>query len=93
MGIPKKGSRALDVDGKKFRYIAKTTHPPDHKDQEELLITVQEDTESPGNVMQARLGPFEDAGPRVVADLVREALKQGWKPDKRGAAFQLKQAE
>lgn len=89
MGIPKKGSRLVAVDGKQYRFLVKEVNVPDHPDQKELSIVVQEDVERPGNVLRFR----HDYGvPIILAEIpfyVRKGLKQGWDPAKRGAAFEL----
>lgn len=89
MGIPRKGSRRVTVDGKEYRYLVKETHIPEHRDQKELSVTVQEDGVRPGRVLQWRW-PY---GAAVLADdvkaAVRLALERGWVPSERGVAFVL----
>jgi hypothetical protein len=87
VGIPRKGSRSLDVDGRKFRFLVKETHVPDHKDQKELAITVQEDADKPGRVCQLRLPYGFPVSPEWMRETVRMAMKDGWNPSDRGGPF------
>jgi hypothetical protein len=89
MGIPRKGSRSVEVDGQKFRFLVKETHIPDHKDQKELSVTVQEDADRPGRVLQFRLPYGFPVSPEWMKGTVREALKAGWDPKSKGSAFAL----
>lgn len=93
MGIPKKGSRTTEVDGKPFRYLVREDHIDDHPDQKELNVTVQEDVDRPGNVLQFRWGYGCEISPALIRDAVRVAQKNGWSPSKRGSAFTLRDAE
>lgn len=89
MGIPKKKSRVVNVDGRSYRFIVKETHIPDHKDQKELSITVQEDVKKPGRVFQFRAGYAVIITPRLVQAMIVKAIEAGWKPGVRGAAFKM----
>lgn len=89
MGIPKKGSRSLEVDGKKYRYLIKETHIPDHRDQKELIVTVQEDTPKPGRVLQFKETYGFPVTKGHVGEAIREAIKIGWNPSERGVPFPL----
>lgn len=89
MGMPRKRSRKLSVDGKNYIYMVKETHIPEHHDQKELSITVQADVDRPGRVMQFRAGYGTEIGPTVVMQQIERALQSGWDPTERGAAFQL----
>ena len=91
MGIPRKGSRTLNVNGKPYRYLVKQTTIPDHADQKELSVTVQEDVEKPGNVLNFRAPFGHPVTPEYVREIVQEAFSKGWVPSARGAAFQLKE--
>jgi hypothetical protein len=90
MGIPRKGSRKVEVGGKTYLYLIKETNIEDHHDQWELTVTVQEDAPKPGRVLQFK----EDYGFPVtkgrVAEVIEHALKKGWKPSERGVAVQLR---
>lgn len=90
MGIPRKGSRKVTFQGKAYRYMVKETHIEDHKDQKELSVTIQEDVERPGRVLQARLGYGESVTTPVVEQLISAGLQRGWEPTARGTAFLLK---
>ncbi len=91
MGMPKKRSRAVAViyggEEKPFRYMVKETTIPGHYDQKELSVTVQEDTKRPGNVFQFRTSWGRPITAAVMQKAITEALKKGWQPSKRGAAF------
>lgn len=87
MGIPKKGSKSVDVDGRKFRYLVKEVHIQEHNDQLELSVTAQEDVERPGRVLQFRLGYMFPVSPNWVGLVIRRALKDGWDPASRGIPF------
>lgn len=67
----------------------KETHVPEEYDQKELAVTVQEDAEKPGNVLQFRAPYGHPVTRDVIADHVRLAISRGWKPEKRGSAFDL----
>lgn len=86
MGIPKKGSRTIAVDGRNYRYLIKESHIAGHKDQKELSVTIQEEADKPGNVVQFRVGYGAGILPRDVEYNIREAQKRGWNPSKRGSA-------
>jgi hypothetical protein len=89
MGIPVKGSRTVSHEGKKFRYLVKETHIPDHRDQKEISVTVQEATPCPGRTLQARFGYGTSVSPHMVEKLIQLGLSKGWNPSARGAAFRL----
>jgi len=86
MGIPKKGSRRIEVGGKFYRYLIKETHIDGHKDQKELSVTIQENVDKPGNVLQFRAGYGVAILKPDIALNIRSALKTGWNPNARGAA-------
>lgn len=87
MGIPKKGSRRIEVEGKHYRYLIKETNIDGHKDQKELSVTIQENVDKPGNVLQFRAGYGCAILKPDVALNIRSALKTGWNPSARGSAI------
>lgn len=100
MGIPRKGSRHIDVDGKPFRYIVREDGPVvkddddpsmDYKkpQREFLLVTLQEDVERPGRVCQVRLAGGTEVSPELIRQTIREATRGGWDPSSRGGPFQI----
>lgn len=89
MGIPKKGSRSTDHNGVEYNFIVKETNVPDHKDQKELQVTVQVDSDRPGAVMQFRAMWGVPITRALVTRAIGKALKEGWKPDIRGSAFTI----
>lgn len=101
MGIPRKGSRRVEVDGKPYRYLVRQDGAlVDHdaedpsmsymKPQREfLLVTVQEETEEPGNVLQWRSPNSVTVAAEDVKTGIQTALQRGWNPSKRGGVFRL----
>lgn len=84
MGIPRKHSRRITVDGKEYRYLIKETHVLEHKDQRELSITIQELAEKPGNIVQFRADYGVSIHKPDIALNIKSALARGWEPSKRG---------
>ena len=78
VGIPKKKSRSVEVDGVPFRFMVSQVTIPDHADQFELSVTVQEEHERPGGVLQFRLPYGFPVGPASIRNVVRQAKKAGW---------------
>lgn len=89
MGIPKKSSRRVEVDGRPFRFIVKEVRIDGHRDQKEIQVTVQEETERPGRPLQFRLGFGTMVTSNLVGGVIRQAYVQGWAPASRGKAFDL----
>jgi hypothetical protein len=89
MSIPHKGSRLVDVDGKPYRFLVKETHVPDHHDQKELSVTIQEEADKPGRPLQFRWPYGHAVTPEDVRTAVRDAVKKGWDPASRGGVFLL----
>jgi len=91
MGIPRKHSRPVEVDGQKFRYMIGEVAPGPNQplDEREIKLTAQEDAEKPGRVLQVLLPYGFSVGPEQVRSLIRQGLKDGWKPSERGAAYNL----
>lgn len=87
MGIPRKGSRRITVDGKEYRYLIKETHVPDHKDQKKLCVTIQELVDCPGGVVQFIAAYGHPIGKRDIALNINNALKGGWNPSGKGRDF------
>jgi hypothetical protein len=93
MTIPRRHSRPLDVDGRKFRYMinAKPRDLEAGPDDRKITLTIQEDTEDPGRVLQTDLPHGVPVTPLTIAGIVRRALKAPgtlrWDPSERGEAF------
>lgn len=90
--MPRKGSRVIDVDGQMFRwklasshFISRISDPPPSRSTGTL--TVQEDNERPGHVLQHGLSWLigNSVTPEVVREIIRRALKAGWNPASRKA--------
>lgn len=90
MTMPKKGSRTVDVDGKPFRFMSreKTVYAPG-EDQKELTVTVQEDVEKPGRLLQFKWPGGHAMTPDDVRNAVRDGVKAGWDPASKGGVFTL----
>jgi len=99
MAIAGKGSRRIVVDSLPYRWLvrsrptyvqalaqAKMTFAVDLENggQSTLLVTV--DAVRPGNWVGEESSPVT---PSVVAQVIRQALAQGWSPTVRGGAFEL----
>ena len=94
MGMPKKGSRRITVDGRAFRWRLRPGPEPlagDDSDERSGTLTFQADCDRPGTVAQTKLwwSVGESLVPEAVEVLIRRALKDGWNPDERGQAFRL----
>lgn len=87
MGIPKKKSRRIVVDGRKFLYLVKETRGLEDHDHKLLCVTVQEDADRPGRVMQFWYPHGVAVEPSVVHEGIVTALSAGWDPEERGGAF------
>lgn len=88
MGIPKKGSRKIDVDGKGFRFLVREKKIPDFEDLK-LSVTVQEEADKPGRCFQFDWPHGHFVTPEDVKVAVRDAMKAGWDPWSRGGVFTL----
>lgn len=92
MAIPRKGSRALDVDGNQFRFLVKDVRGPtvtENGDPTQVRVTVQEDADHPGRCLQFTW-PYKQAlTPEDVRNAVRDGMKAGWVPAERGGVFRL----
>ena len=97
MGIPRKGSRRLVVDGKEYRYLIRPdgqfveNDDPSIGDREKefLLVTVQEDSDRPGRILQWRWPNGAAVMPDDIKSAVMLALERGWVPSERGGTFVL----
>lgn len=91
MGIPKKKSRKVTFDGKDFRFLVRENNPPwaIRVVDKRIQVTVQEDVDQPGRVLQVNFPHGTEVSSRVVQKVLRKAFDAGWKPSERGAVFQL----
>lgn len=97
MGIPKKKSRRIEVDGRAFRWLMRPgCHCYEDCDKTHgATVTFQADEERPGRVCQTFLTwsyPDGSVTPEIIRQVIRKALKVGWNPSERGNAFQLEGA-
>jgi hypothetical protein len=105
MGIPRKGSRRIVVDGVAFRWILRTAGSRYDRWDDRLphrragTVIVQEESDSPGRPVKFGAvwkGPMDtcskDGGcvvPAMVERGVRRAMADGWVPGQRGAVLDL----
>lgn len=78
MGLAKKGTRVLTVEGVRYRWVVAPADEPG-------LAIVVEDADSPGQRMVAWVQHGQIVSPRVVREAILRALSQGWRPQTRGA--------
>lgn len=90
MGMPKKGTRVLDVDGRKYRWKLASGHVREDDDggmpvRNAGTLTLQEEVDKPGHVLQHELDWHiaDTVSPEVVREIIRRALKAGWDPSSR----------
>jgi hypothetical protein len=90
MSIPRKGSRKISVDGRDFIYIIKESKGYDDTlNMKMVVVTVQEDIERPGRVFQFSEVKGVEITPSLMETKISLALRKGWKPNDRGAAYNL----
>ncbi len=87
MTMPKKSSRAVEIDGKPYRYIVRAW------DDHGLVQVMIEASEYAGHMLTAIVYPGVCAkrgigGPQITA-IVRVALTAGWDPKTTRGSFQL----
>jgi hypothetical protein len=108
MGVPRKGSRRLNLDGVVYLWHVRGDGYSRRRGPSpiRLTLTCQRDVERPGRVLQVVLAgkaaspspPDEGRthvatlGPRVVRSILACALKAGWDPMEAGAPFSLRGA-
>lgn len=95
MGMPKKGTREIVVDGRAYRW--KLNSPPWDSEgwmypkplPNVSLMFIQASDVRPGRVCKVLMSYGDDAPvtPEVVMKVVRHCLEVGWDPDERGPAF------
>lgn len=78
MAFPKKKSRVVNLDGKRYRYRFIATR-----------LFVMEDVDEAGNVLcidtdKVNLSAY---GPADIIYVIKQAMIQGWEPAKKGPAF------
>jgi hypothetical protein len=99
MAIPKKGSRVITVDGVAYRwrirrkptYLQGLTHGAltfavDLAQDPGSILVVTTDSVRPDNWVVL---PGRAVRPVEVADTIRAALRQGWRPGQPGPAMRL----
>ena len=104
MGMPRKGSRKVEVNGENYLWRVGGYTRWHNASPVILTLTCQRDEERPGRVMQAMLKSlaahpgwerYDHAthkatlNPSEVRQIIAHARSKGWDPAERGAAFQL----
>lgn len=97
MAITKKGSREIIVDGRRFRWLVRRKPSYCQALGESSLSFAVELADRPAQVLYVLLDAARpDAwlnaepvtvSPGKVADIIRRAILDGWKPDTAGSAF------
>ncbi|WP_224363262.1 MafI family immunity protein [Hyalangium versicolor] len=77
MGLAKKGTRLLTVEGVRYRWRVTSADEPG-------LGIVVEDADSPGQRMVTWVDHGQVISPWVVREAILHALSQGWQPQTRG---------
>ena len=93
MGLAKKGSRLIDVEGRRYRWVVSP-------DSGFMVIVVEAEPES-GQRLELQVsyrdraegGQAAQLTPAVVRRAVLLALEEGWKPGSKGPAFRLPDAD
>jgi len=83
VGIVRKGSRLITVDGQRYRWIVAP-------DDEPGLGVVVEGAERPAQRLFVWLDYGNIVSPKLVRDLVRLGLQQGWTPQQPGRELTLR---
>lgn len=99
MAIPKKGSRVIAVDGVAYRWRIRRKPTYSQGLAQGALTFAVELAQDPGSVLvvttdSARpdnwvTAPARTVRPVEVADTIRAALRQGWRPDQPGLAIHM----
>jgi hypothetical protein len=99
MAMPKKGSRPIEVEGVKYRWLVRSnpTYSQgsawsnltfavelESSGQQTLLVTAK--AARPDNWLSAKSIIIT---PAIVESAIREALLQGWHPTEKGSAYEL----
>ncbi|MEM9926954.1 MAG: hypothetical protein AAF915_24950 [Cyanobacteria bacterium P01_D01_bin.50] len=100
MGIPKKGSRKITVDGESFIWLIRREPTYFNVGYEvgclnvavehaegigsKLVIMAEREVMKDGNLMH-----FKPVIPSEVASWISQAIKAGWEPKKSGKPFEL----
>ncbi|WP_280414264.1 hypothetical protein [Nocardia carnea] len=77
MGLARKGTRIIAVDGVRYRWAVAA------KDEPEMAI-VAEIADGQGQRMATIVGQGAVIAPGLVAHVIRTALGRGWLPHRRG---------
>jgi hypothetical protein len=87
MTMPKRGSRLIEVDGARYRWAVSHRIDPrcaaDLRSGHQYLTVLVEREGAPGALAQASVRLADRGavvGPAVVAELIRHAVENGWRP-------------
>ncbi|MEM7715553.1 MAG: hypothetical protein AAF349_18600 [Cyanobacteria bacterium P01_A01_bin.68] len=100
MGIPKKGSRKITVDGENFIWLIrrKATHSQagyyvdyinvavEHAEESGSKLIIMTDKPHPENLCKTSESKVV---PSEVSSWINQAIKAGWKPKKSGKPFEF----
>jgi hypothetical protein len=99
MAIPKKGTRIIEVNGRRFRWLVRRKPTYSQGNAWTHLTLAAELADTPASVLHVEFGfPRPDnwfrresasVTPAVVADVIGEALSSGWRPEEPGPPFEL----
>jgi hypothetical protein len=96
MGMPRKGSRKIVIDGKLYYWrlpAKKQFHDYDEMPpyRNSATLTIQSGSDNPGRVAQTLVAWIEGEAftPEAAEIMIRKALVTGWNPDERGSAFKF----
>lgn len=92
MGMAKKGTRLISVDGVRYRWRARNPVSMDGLYLPTVEILVQAET---GLGAKLLVRPYQDMGadgvyPGAVAAFIQQAIRAGWQPDLPGKVFPLR---
>ena len=103
MALPRKGSRKIVVDGVAYRwYIRSKPTYSQSMGWSDLTVAAQQADASqtttlviempftrPDDVLRDASEPVRFVSPADVARCIKEAIKEGWIPDRAGSPFQI----
>jgi len=100
MTLPRKASRKIVVDECGYRWVIRKKPIHGGRTGEANLRAVVELSENPASVLLIDFlyprnrnllsNEFVEIGPKHVANAIREAIDEGWKPAETGADFEIR---
>ena len=92
MGIPKKGSRKITVDGDNFIWLIRRKQTYSQIDFGMGLNIAVEHAEESGSklvILTDKINKVQSVTPVEVSSLINQAIKAGWEPKKSGKPFEF----